>query len=714
MDPKVIRGTSSWLGVYALRSVIRLFVMAAFLGYIMVWIMMPTNTFWLHWLPDIHAKTDSKYFGQQGANLLVYTFPVLLIATLGCLYLHLGKKCVDHDIDENSRWALWKRPVLVKGTLGIVSWIELSFLSMFFVLLVWSVSAYLHGMFANITRQSAAKMGVQVWEAKLESAALMLGLVGNICLAFLFFPVTRGSSVLRLIGLTSESSIKYHIWLGHTVMTLFTAHGLCYIIFWAATHQSSELLTWDEIGVSNVAGELALLSGLAMWATSFPHIRQKIFELFFYTHHLYVLFIVFFMLHVGISYSCIMLPGFYLFLIDRYLRFLQSQQRVRLVAARLLPCEAVELNFSKASGLNYTPTSTLFINVPSISKLQWHPFTITSNSNTDPEKVSVVIKSEGSWSSTLYCKLSSPSLIEHLEVSIEGPYGPTSTNFLRHDMLVMVSGGSGITPFISIIRELLFRANRMSSKTPRVLLVSAFKKSLDVAMLDLLLPVSGTTSDISQLQLQIEVYVTRETEPTRENQKLLRTIWFNFKPNTLDVPVSAILGPNSWLWLGTIMSSSFVIFLLIIGILTRYYIQPIDHNTNMIYSYSARSALNMLLMCVSISMPATAAFLWNKKQATKEMRQIQNTAAPTPTTSPGSWFYNADRELEAFPHQSFVEATKVHYGERPNLRRIISECAGSSVGVLVSGPRKMRQEVAAICSSGLADNLHFESISFNW
>lgn len=73
MDPKVIRGTSCWLGVYALRSVIRLFVMAAFLGYIMVWIMMPTNTFWLHWLPDIHAKTDSKYFGQQGLVPSLYS-----------------------------------------------------------------------------------------------------------------------------------------------------------------------------------------------------------------------------------------------------------------------------------------------------------------------------------------------------------------------------------------------------------------------------------------------------------------------------------------------------------------------------------------------------------------------------------------------------------------------------------------------------------------
>lgn len=80
------------------------------------------------------------------------------------------------------------------------------------------------------------------WESKLDSAALRLGLIGNICLAFLFFPVARGSSVLPLFGLTSEASIKYHIWLGHLVMTLFTAHGLCYIIFWGVTHDISQVI----------------------------------------------------------------------------------------------------------------------------------------------------------------------------------------------------------------------------------------------------------------------------------------------------------------------------------------------------------------------------------------------------------------------------------------------------------------------------------------
>ncbi|PRQ60154.1 putative ferric-chelate reductase (NADH) [Rosa chinensis] len=705
--------TSSYGMKTIIGSMMMLLLMVVFVGYTMIWIMMPTNTYYLHWLPDIYVKTDSTYFGQQGAGILIYTFPILFTATLGCLLLHIRNRTADNNNQSGVFKSSWKRPVLVKGPLGIVSWIELSFLAMFIALLVWSISSYLHGMFATITLQAAAKRE-HVWEAKLESTALMLGLVGNICLAFLFFPVARGSSILQLIGLTSEASIKYHIWLGHLVMTIFTAHGLCYIIFWASTSQISQMLKWEKIGIANVAGEVALLAGLAMWATSFPRIRRKIFELFFYSHHLYIVFIVFFVFHVGFSYACIMLPGFYLFMIDRLLRFLQSQQKIGLVSARVLPCEVVELSFSKIPGLSYSPTSMMFLNVPGISKLQWHPFTITSSSTMDPDNLSVVIKSEGSWSHNLYEKFSSTTWpMDRLEVSVEGPYGPASNKLLRHDTLVMVSGGSGITPLISIIRELLSQANDSEKKTPQVLLITAFKKSLDLTMLDLILPASGTNLDISCLQLQIEAYVTRENQPVTHNHKPLQTIWFN--PDPLDSPVSAVLGRNSWLWLGVIIATSFVIFLVLMGILTRYYIYPIDHNSNMIYSASYRSALNMLLLCVSIATTATAVFLWNKKQNSKEMGHIQAIDTPPQiTTSPSARFYNAGQELESLPHQSFVQSTKVHYGTRPDLQRILWGWEGSSVGVLVSGPSKMRQEVAAICSLPLAHNLHYHSMSFSW
>ena len=48
------------------------------------------------------------------------------------------------------------------------------------------------------------------------------------------------------------------------------------------------------------------------------------------------------------------------------------------------------------------------------------------------------------------------------------------------------------------------------------------------------------------------------------------------------------------------------------------------------------------------------------------MKQIQNMET-APMTSP-ALFNNAERELESLPHQSLLQATKVHYGERPDLK----------------------------------------------
>lgn len=35
-----------------------------------------------------------------GANLLVFTFPILFIAVLGCVYVHLGKKLNDYKMER--------------------------------------------------------------------------------------------------------------------------------------------------------------------------------------------------------------------------------------------------------------------------------------------------------------------------------------------------------------------------------------------------------------------------------------------------------------------------------------------------------------------------------------------------------------------------------------------------------------------------------------
>ncbi|CAL5383052.1 unnamed protein product [Camellia sinensis] len=667
-----------------MREAIMVLIMAVCVGYLMMWVMTGTHMY-KTWFGKILVDTNSTYFGFQES-------------------WSNGKK---------HKFGSWKRPMIIKG-LGIVCGIELAMFVMFIALLIWSFSAHLHIFFSDVSRQAMQKGdkingGFGRWEVKLDRVGLTLGLVGNICLAFLFFPVTRGSSLLPLFGLSLEASIKYHIWLGHITMVLFTSHGVFYIIYCVVTNRFSEVLKWSTIRVSNVAGELSLLFGLFLWVTTYPRIKQKMFELFFYAHHLYILFMIFYIFHLGFSYSYTILPGFYLFMIDRFLRILQSRQSVHLVSARVISCEIVELNFSKGRALSYTPTSIIFINVPSISRLQWHPFTISSSSNLEPDELSIIIKNEGSWSEKLYQMLSSPSPVDHLRMSIEGPYGPISTDFLRHDMLVMVSGGSGIAPFISITRDLIFTTSTLkSTTTPQILLISAFKFSSDLAMLDLLFPHSKTPSELLNFELHIEAYITREKQPISENeQKPLRTI--RFKPNPSDAPLSPTLGPNGWLWLGAIVSSSFIVFLLFMGILTRFYIYPVDHNTNRVYSHTSQAMLNMLLVCIAIAMTGCIGFVWSKKQIAMEAtKQVQDMEGGKLTR------FSDDRELESLPHQSIGKPNNVHYGGRPDLKRILLERKESSVGVLVCGPKNMRHEVAAICSSGLAHNLHFESTSFSW
>ena len=134
----------------------------------------------------------------------------------------------------------------------------------------------------------------------------------------------------------------------------------------------------------------------------------------------------------------------------------------------------------------------------------------------------------------------------------------------------MVSGGSGITPFVSISRELIYLRTTMRYRTPKVILICAFKDSSCLSMLDLILPSSGTHSDNSNIQLQIEAYITREKKLKSNSPIHVQSIRFN--PNSRDAPVVAMIGPNSWGWLDAIISCSFIIFLILIWIITRYYI----------------------------------------------------------------------------------------------------------------------------------------------
>lgn len=112
-----------------------------------------------------------------------------------------------------------------------------------------------------------------------------------------------------------------------------------------------QMLDWSKTHVSNVAGEISWVFLIAMWITSFAYTRRKSFEVFFYTHQLYALATFFYVVHIGVAWTMQLLPGIFLFTLDRYLRFLQSRSRARLISVRVLPGGTVEMTFSKSRGV---------------------------------------------------------------------------------------------------------------------------------------------------------------------------------------------------------------------------------------------------------------------------------------------------------------------------------------------------------------------------
>ncbi|KAH9607553.1 hypothetical protein KSS87_020456 [Heliosperma pusillum] len=665
-------------------SVLKLICLLVFLGYMLIWTMLPTEYYKYEWAPKISEKFNATYIGGQGTNMFLLAFPMMLISVLGCIYIHIkNRKELSSETSSTSKkhhLALFKRPLLVLGPLGVITPKELIFVIMGITLMCWHFGNY---FFVSVKHPYMGGHSTDyLWQKRFRGVSLRLGYASNVAWAFLFFPVTRLSSILPLVGLTYESSIKYHIWVGQAVMVLSALHSVGFVIYWIMTNQAILLLEWSPAWVSNVSGEISWIFLLAIWATSFAYTRRKSFELFFYTHQLYAVATFFYVVHIGVSWTCQILPGIFLFVLDRYLRFLQSRSNARLISARLLPGGNVEMTFHKSPGVHYGVTSTLFVNVPKISRLQWHPFTVISNENMDPDTLSIAFNSGGTWTTKIHKELSSS--LDRLEVSVEGPYEPASTSLLEHESLVLISGGTGVTPYISIIREIIHRSNTQKGHVPRVQLICAFKHASDLTMLDLLLPVDGTTSDLSKIQLEIQVYITRENEPPIvDSQKLVQTKWF--KPSPEDAPITPVLGQNGWLLLSFIITSSFILFFIILALVTQYHIYPIDHNTNEIYNFTFWGLWDIFIMCVSIIFISSIVFLWQKSKMADDRKQIKNVEVPSPLSSPGSWF-----------------------GE------ILSECKGSDVGVIASGPRGMRHDVARICSFFGSKNLHYEYLSFTW
>jgi NADPH oxidase len=312
--------------------------------------------------------------------------------------------------------------------------------------------------------------------------------------------------------------------------------------FWAMVHTTAHYVNFINVERTQIRKQIALqihytqpggitghfmlLIMLLMYSTAHQKIRNQCFEAFWYTHHLAFFFMLGLYTHATgcfvrdsvdpdliptfpfystehclgyLSWRYTIWPGI-IYFGERAYREYRARRATRLSKVLVHPSGAMELRIVKPS-FKYTAGQWLFVQVPEISRFQWHPFTITSAPE-DPY-VSVHIRQVGDFTRGLgerlgvgpavvaamtkaamkgsekdekslmgtrgdFVELDSSTSSKPLPVvRIDGPYGAPAEDVFNVEVAVLIGAGIGVTPFASILKHIWYRQKKGALGTLR-------------------------------------------------------------------------------------------------------------------------------------------------------------------------------------------------------------------------------------------------------
>lgn len=253
--------------------------------------------------------------------------------------------------------------------------------------------------------------------------------------------------------------------------------------------------------LAGLTGVVITLALILIITSSTKTIRRSYFEVFWYTHHLFVIFFIGLVIHgVGkivrgqtnesrkvhnpelcknnytqwgqdpncpipqfdgnepVTWKWVVAP-MALYVIERLIRFWRSQQKVVITKVVTHPFKTYELQM-KMKGFKMEVGQYVFVQCPRVSSLEWHPFTLTSAPEED--FFSIHIRIVGDWTDGLFkalgCdKTETQEAWQLPKISIDGPFGTASEDVFDYEVAMLVGAGIGVTPFASVLKSVWYK-----------------------------------------------------------------------------------------------------------------------------------------------------------------------------------------------------------------------------------------------------------------
>ncbi|XP_027982483.1 dual oxidase 2 isoform X2 [Eumetopias jubatus] len=223
---------------------------------------------------------------------------------------------------------------------------------------------------------------------------------------------------------------------------------------------------WFFQTVPGMTGVLLLLVLAIMYVFASHHFRRRSFRGFWLTHHLYILLYVLLIIHG--SFGLIQLPRFHIFFLvpaliyvgDKLVSLSRKKVEISVVNAELLPSGVTHLQFQRPHGFEYKSGQWVRIACLALGTNEYHPFTLTSAPHEDT--LSLHIRAAGPWTTRLREIYSPPmgdGCARYPKLYLDGPFGEGHQEWHKFEVSVLVGGGIGVTPFASILKDLVFKSS---------------------------------------------------------------------------------------------------------------------------------------------------------------------------------------------------------------------------------------------------------------
>jgi predicted ferric reductase len=372
---------------------------------------------------------------------------------------------------------------------------DFNVISFWLIFLPYVISGFGYMPFSlDYATMDAIDNGLNVTRAKLVSASSLCGWAGAVTLSFFLIPVTRHSVLLASMGWSPVHALRIHIWAGHlSFLYVFIHTILLFFVFLAyddipvwrqfipnascfgrdanfAPHHADDDATpplspgedcqWQYW---NLTGIVAFIFFAVLWVSSIHYFRRRWYRLFYILHVVFgTLMLLASILHFGFI-ALYLAPSIAYYLASTFPTLIQAlasrfRKGVKIVKVTTIADSGgcVEVHVATTADANALldrePCQYVKLCVPKIS-IVWHPFTVYKHPK-DSKTVRILFRPVGPFTKELASSLTAP---ERPITMLDGFYGGAdrTSQALQHDQVTIVAGGVAITPFLSMIPNLL-------------------------------------------------------------------------------------------------------------------------------------------------------------------------------------------------------------------------------------------------------------------